>query len=87
MVNRMIGASRLDVRIFEEVEADTSATRQALLVVALVALATGIASLGTVGLGGLFVGVAVAIAGWALWAWIVYLIGTKLLPTDQTHAD
>ena len=46
MVERMVRASRLDVHIFEEVEADTSATRQALSVVALVALATGIASLG-----------------------------------------
>ena len=46
MVDRMIGASRLDVHIFEEVEADTSATRQALSVVFLVALATGIASIG-----------------------------------------
>ena len=87
MVDRMIRASRLDVHIFEEVEADTSATRQALSVVALVALATGIASLGTTGLGGLFVGVVVAIAGWAIWAWILYLIGTKILPSHETHAD
>ena len=87
MVERMIRASRLDVHIFEEVEADTSATRQALSVVVLVALATGIASLGTTGLGGLFVGVVVAIAGWAIWAWIVYLIGTKILPSHTTHAD
>jgi hypothetical protein len=49
MVDRMIGASRLDVHIFEEVEADTSATRQALSVVFLVALATGIASIGSGG--------------------------------------
>ena len=87
MVDRMIRASRLDVHIFEEVEADTSATRQALSVVALVALATGIASLGTTGLIGLFVGVVLAIAGWAFWAWIVYLIGTKIMPSDSTHAD
>jgi len=87
MVDRMIRASRLDVQIFEEVEADTSATKQALLVVALVALATGIASLGTIGLSGLFVGVVVAIGGWAIWAWIVYLIGTKILPSHTTHAD
>ena len=87
MVERMIRASRLDVHIFEEVEADTSATRQALSVVALVALATGIASLGTTGLIGLFVGVLLAIAGWAFWAWIVYLIGTKIMPSDSTHAD
>ena len=87
MIERMIRASRLDVHIFEEVEADTSATRQALSVVALVALATGIASLGTTGLIGLFVGVVLAIAGWAFWAWIVYLIGTKIMPSHSTHAD
>ena len=87
MVERMVRASRLDVHIFEEVEADTSATRQALSVVALVALATGIASLGTTGLIGLFVGVVSAIVGWALWAWILHLIGTKIMPSQSTHAD
>ena len=87
MVNRMIGASRLDAHIFEEVEADTSATRQALSVVFLVALATGIASIGSDGLLGLLVGVVVAVAGWAIWAWIVYFIGTKILPEHETHAD
>ena len=86
-VERMIRASRLDVHIFEEVEADTSATRQALSVVVLVALTTGIASLGTTGLSGLFAGVVVSIAGWAIWAWIVYLIGTKIIPSHATHAD
>ena len=89
MVNRMIRACRLDVHLFEEVEADSSATRQALLVVGLAALAIGIASfaLGTTGLVGLFLGVVTAIAGWALWAWILYLIGTKILPSPETHAD
>ena len=87
MIGRMIRASRLDVHIFEEVEANTSATRQALLVVALVALATGIASVGKTGPIGLFVGVVLAIVGWALWAWIVHLIGTKIMPSHSTHAD
>ena len=87
MVERMLRASRLDVHIFEEVEADTSATRQALSVVALVALATGIASLGTTGLIGLFVGVVSAIVGWARLAWILHLIGTKIMPSHSTHAD
>ena len=89
MVNRMIRACRLDVHLFEEVEADSSATRQALSVVVLAALAIGIASLalGTTGLIGLFFGVVTAIAGWALWAWILYLIGTKILPSPETHAD
>ena len=87
MVDRLIGAARLDARIFEEVEADTSATRQAMTVVVLVALATGIASMGTIGLLGLLAGVVVAVAGWVVWAWIVYFIGTKILPEHETHAD
>ena len=87
IVERMIGAARLDVHIFEEVEADTSATKQALSVVLLVALATGVASMGTVGLLGLLAGVVVAVAGWTLWAWIVCFIGTKILPEHETHAD
>ena len=62
MIERMIRASRLDINMFEEVEADTSATNQALLIVALVALATGIASLGTTGPIGLFVGVVLAVS-------------------------
>ena len=87
MVDRMIGAARLDARIFEEVEADTSATRQALSVVLLVALATGIASMGTIGFLGLLAGIVVAVVGWAIWAWVVYFIGAKILPEHETHAD
>ena len=67
-------------RTFEEVEADSSATRQALLVVVLVALATGVGSL-DVG------GVAIGLVGWALWAGITYLIGTTLFRTAETHAS
>ena len=87
LIERMVGAARLDVHTYEEVEHDTSATKQAFFVVALVALSTGIASLGAGGPIGLFVGVLIAIAGWALWASIVYLVGTKLLSTPNTHAD
>ena len=87
MVDRMVGASRLDIHIFEEVEAETAATKQALSVVLLVALATGIASMGTIGVPGLLVGVVVSVAGWAIWAWIVYFIGTKIIPEHETHAD
>ncbi len=87
MVDRMVGASRLDIHIFEEVEADTAATKQALSVVLLVALATGIASMGTIGVRGLLVGVVVSVVGWAIWAWIMYFIGTKIIPEHETHAD
>ena len=86
IIDRMIGAARLRVSTFEDVEADRSATRQAVLVVIAVAIATGIGSVGG-GVAGLLGGVAFALVGWATWAWLTYLVGTRLLSTPQTHAD
>ena len=86
LIDRMIGAARLQVSTFEDVEADRSATRQAMLVVIVVAIATGIGSVGG-GVAGLLGGVAFALVGWATWAWLTYLVGTRLLATPQTHAD
>lgn len=87
MIKRMIGAARLDTAIYEEVEADTSATQQALAVVVLVALATGIGTFGSGGPVGLVVGIAAGIGLWAFWAWITYFIGTKILKTATTEAN
>ncbi len=68
MIIRMMGAARLDTALYEEVEADSSATVQAMAVVVLVALATGIGTFGTGGLIGLVVGIPAAIGLWAHWA-------------------
>ena len=86
---RMIGAAKLDVRVYEEVEADTGATRQAMGVVLLSSLAGGIGSvgLGAGGLGGVVVGGILALLGWVTWAFLTYVIGTRLLAEPQTHAD
>ena len=79
MIKRMIGAAKLDTAIYEEVEADTSATQQALTVVVLVALATGIGTFGSGGPLGLVVGIVAGIGLWALWAWVTYFVGTTIL--------
>ena len=50
MIQRMIGAALLRTGTYEEVESDTSATLQAMLVVVVVSLASGA---GHVGVGGL----------------------------------
>ncbi len=42
LVERMIRAARLEVNLYEEVEADTGATRQAMLVVIVASVAAGI---------------------------------------------
>jgi hypothetical protein len=35
----------------------------------------------------LLVSTVAALAGWYIWAWLVYLIGTRWLPEPQTQAD
>jgi hypothetical protein len=85
--NRMVRAAKLDVHLYEEVEADPGALRQAMLMVVLSSLAAGVGGAASGGIGGLFFGTLAALVSWFVWAWLVYLIGTKVLPEPQTHAD
>src|SRR5688572_1774318 len=84
-VERMIRAGKLDVTLYEEVENDTAATGQALGVVVLSSVAAGVGA-GT-GLGGVVLATVASLLGWAFWAWITYLIGTRWLREPGTHAD
>ena len=84
---RMIRASKLDVSLYKEVEADREALGQAMTVVVLSSLAAGIGSFSVGGTKGLVLGLISALIGWFIWAYITYFIGTKLLPEPQTHAD
>jgi hypothetical protein len=86
-VDRMIRAAKLDVNLYEEVEADKNAMSQAVGVVALSSLAGGIAFMQQAGLTGLVIGTAGSLLGWYIWAFLTYVIGTKLLPEPQTRAD
>ncbi|OGL00616.1 MAG: hypothetical protein A3E31_10500 [Candidatus Rokubacteria bacterium RIFCSPHIGHO2_12_FULL_73_22] len=83
--DRMLRAARLDVRLFEEVEADRGATTQALGVVVLSSIAAGL-GLGQ-GIGGGVAGIVVSLLGWYVWAFLTYWIGTRLLPEPATRAD
>ena len=85
--DRMIRAAKLDRGLYEEVEADTGATGQAMLVVVLSSVAAGIGSAGVGGQKGLFIGALTALAAWYIWAFLTYFIGTRLLPESQTEAD
>ncbi len=83
----MIRAARLDQSLYEEVEHDRDATRQAALVVVGTSLAAGVGggfALGVVGL--IFITIA-SIVGWALYAWLTYFIGTRWLAGPDTEAD
>lgn len=87
-VQRLMGAAALDVAIYEDVEADRSATAQAFIVVLLSSIAGG---LGATGLTGGAVNIAffsmVALLAWVAWALVTYTIGVHLLPEPQTRAD
>ncbi len=83
---RMIGAAKLDVDTYEEVEADTTATGQAMGVVVLSSIASGIGAVGY-GAMGVVGGTIAALIAWFLWAFITYIVGTKLLPEPQTRSD
>jgi len=85
--NRIIRAARLDVSLYEEVEADKTAMKQAVGVVVLSSLAAGIGTIESVGLAGVLIGTGVSLIGWYVWAYLTYFIGTKFLPEPQTRAD
>jgi hypothetical protein len=87
---RIVRAVRLDPRLYEEVEADPGGTGQAMGVVVLSSLAAGLGSVHRGGAAGILVGTLLALASWYAWAYLTYLIGTKILPeprTSATHAE
>jgi hypothetical protein len=87
LIDRMIRACRLDAQLYEEVEADQTSFPQAMVVVLLSSLAAGLAMLGQLGILGLVINALAALAAWYIWAFVTYLIGTRMLPEPQTSAD
>lgn len=85
--DRIIRAAKLDVNLYEEVEADRGALGQAMGVVVLSSIAAGVGSITRVGFSGIFIGTITALIGWYVWAYLTYFIGTKFLPEPQTEAD
>jgi hypothetical protein len=86
LIGRMIRAARLDPRLYAEVEADATATGQAASIVLLAAFAGGI-NFPSAPFLILFGGLLAALVGWLLFAYVIYLIGVKLLPEPETKAD
>ena len=86
-IDRVVRASKLDSKVFEEVEADYRAMAQAVGIVVLSSIAAGIGTISIGGFGGIIVGTISALIGWFIWAFLTYIIGTKLLPEPETKAD
>ena len=95
MLARMLGAMRMDVNTYEDVEDDRSATLQAMIVVVIVSLCTGVGALlqsvisgdGSADIVSLLFGIVMGIIGWALWALVTWIVGSTVLKTPDTVAD
>jgi hypothetical protein len=85
--SRIVRAAKLDVSLYEEVEADEGALPQATLVVVLSSLAAGVGGIFTYGSMAIIIGTISALVGWYVWAFLTYYIGTKFLPEEKTDAD
>ena len=85
-VNRIIRACKLDVSLYEEVEADKSATFQAALVVILSSIAAGVGAL-TIGASNFLMAPILSLISWYIWAYLIYFIGAKLFPEPTTKSD
>jgi hypothetical protein len=86
-IDRIFRAAKLDINLYEEVEADKGAMGQAIGVVVLSSIAAGIGSIGTIGVKGIIFGAITALVAWYVWAYITYFIGAKIIPEPQTKAD
>ncbi|MDQ1281094.1 MAG: hypothetical protein QG670_2358 [Thermoproteota archaeon] len=96
LINRMIRAARLDTSLYEEVEVDNTATTQALIVVVLSSICSGVGTAlgrvlighGPLGVGiGLFGGLISALLVWFAWSFITYFVGTKVFSGTASYGE
>jgi hypothetical protein len=86
LFRRMLGASRLDAHTYEEVEADRGSTSGAFFIVILASIAAAIGS-GAKDLAAVASAVILLLVTWFVWVGLTYIVGARLLPEAQTHAD
>ena len=86
IINRALRAALLDRAFFQEVEKDKDLNQEALLVVIIVSVASGVAAfiasliIGKFGVAmlRLSISIAVGIANYYIWAYATHYIGTKM---------
>ena len=83
---RAIGAARLDIAVFEDVEADRHSTGQALAIVIVSSMAGGAGLTSSLYNAPVLTRVVLALLLWVFWAALTYAIGVYLTPEPQTDA-
>ncbi len=86
-IKRMFRAAMLDTTLYEEVEENTQATFQALMVVLLASLAAGLSQVASLSPQKMALLGLTDLISWILWASLSALIGAKLLPEPQTRTN
>lgn len=84
---RVVGALKLDANTFEDIERDTTAMGQAVGIIALAAVASSLGSIWHLGFGRILFAVLISICAYLLWAVLVWVVGTKVMPDPGTSAD
>ena len=96
LVNRMIRAARLDTNLYEEVEADRTATTQAAIVVAIGAVSAAVGIVLRLAMlpgpdpnlvGAVIGGVLAALIGWVVWSYLTYFVGTAVFGGTATPGE
>lgn len=93
MLERIIGVFKLDAATFKAIEHDESATGQAAIIVAIVAIVSAIGNSALAAFsGGSIIGGAIsailsAFIGWVLWSVVVYLVGTSVFGGQATMGE
>ena len=85
-LKRIFRAIKIDPELYEEVEHDKSATLQAATVVILSSLAAGVGAI-SMGASNFFLGPTLSLVNWFIWAFFIFLVGTKLFPDKQTKSN
>ena len=84
---RMAGAMKADVATFEEIEHDPNAMGQAVTVIVIAGVASLIGNIFRAGITAGVMGLIISLIAYGVWAVMVTLIGTRLMPEPATKAD
>ena len=86
ILNRAIRVAKLDLPVYRQIAQDGNATKEAAIVVAVVALASGIGAL-TDSFGRVVVAIAGAFAWWIVFAAMTYFFGKNIFGTRATEVN
>jgi len=87
LTGRMIGAAQADVKTLTEIEADPNAFNQAIIVIVIAGVAALVGNIFRAGIVAGVIGLVGRLVGYFLFAVLVFLIGTKVMPEPSTKAD